>query len=153
MCKLLTRRARTVFLVACCQFAFAECTSADPETVARFREQYPEAGKRIEDVYSHIAISSRYRFFEADTFGCEVMLHFIRDGSRFRLIKEMLTTFHHSPFGNQDVILANDSGAIALVAHGGLGDCCWRKKRPLPCSESFVLFSRKNSRRKGRLDE
>jgi hypothetical protein len=37
------------------------------------------------------------------------MLNFIRDGSRFRLIKEMLTTFHHSAFGARDAILVNDS--------------------------------------------
>lgn len=136
MSTLLTRRLRTVFLVACCQFAFAECTSADPETVARFREQYPEAGKRIEDVYSHIAISSRYRYFEAGTFGCEVKLDFIRDGSRFRLIKEMLTTFHHSAFGAQDAILVNDSYSFFARSKDPASEMILGSARPASQSRS-----------------
>jgi len=85
-----------------------DSAGADESTIARFRREYPEAGRRIEDVYSHIAIGSRCRYFDAGTFRSENRFHFIRDGSRFRLEQEMLTK-GTNPFGTRYSFLLNHS--------------------------------------------
>jgi hypothetical protein len=117
-------RIRLISILILIEVCNAGRAAGDVETVARVRQEYPPVARRIEDVYSRIAISSRCSYFESGRFRSETMFSFIRDRSRFQLVSEMLTT-HNQPFGARTALLVNDS-------------YCFFARRPDPASTTIL---------------